>query len=150
MALGPMLTDRQWEKIEPLMPKLHRRADKRGRPWMDDRRCMEGILWVLRTGAQWQALPEQYPAPVTCWRRLKLWEEMGVWEKVWRAFLGELDGRGRLDWKEAFIDGSFASAKKGALLWEKRSEGKGQSGWWWRTGRGVLWAPTWLRPRQRR
>jgi len=60
-------------------------------------------------------LPDRYPSPSTCWRRLRLWEDQGVWVDVWRNFLSMLDEKGLLDWKEAFIDGSFAPAKKGHL-----------------------------------
>ena len=115
------LTDEQWLKIEPLLPKRQGKP-KRGRPRVDDRMVIEGILWVLRTGARWRDLPERYPSPSTCWLRLKLWEEQGVWLNMWRAFLSQLDTKEILDWKDAFIDGSFALAKKGA---------KERSGWWW-------------------
>ena len=69
----------------------------RGRPWADNREVLEGILWVLKTGARWRDLPPEYPSPSTCWRRLRLWEEQEVWLDVWRQFLAELDARGRLD-----------------------------------------------------
>lgn len=62
-------------------------------------------------GARWQDLPEKYPHPSACWRRD--WEEHGVWLKIWRAFLSELNQRRHLEWSEAFLDGSFAPAKKG-------------------------------------
>lgn len=114
MPLAALLSDEQWAKIEPLLPILGRRPDKKGRPWVDNRRCLEGILWVLKTGAQWEALPAEYPSDSTCWRRLKLWEEQGVWVRIWRTFLGELDDGSCLEWGEGMIDGSFAPAKKGA------------------------------------
>ena len=90
---GPMLTDRQWEKIMPLLPKL-RRSKRGGRPWADSRRVLEGILWIARSGARWQDLPAEYPSPSTCWRRLRDWEDQDVWLKIWRTFLAELDRRG--------------------------------------------------------
>jgi transposase len=108
-----LLTDEQWKLIEPLLPEMKRRKDNRGRPWASNRACLEGILWVLRTGAPWRFLPAQYPSPTTCWRRLKQWEEEGVWLDAWRALLGALDGEGLLKWEESFLDGSFAPAKKG-------------------------------------
>src|SRR5579864_6418937 len=81
---GPLLTEAQWQKIAPLLPQppQHRQG---GRPWVENRRVLEGILWILRSGARWQDLPEKYPHPSTCWRRLRDWEEQGVWLKVWRA-----------------------------------------------------------------
>jgi transposase len=72
------LTDEQWKKIEPLLPKIKSSAAG-GRRRVDDRRCFEGILWVLRSGARWKDLPRQYPSPSTCWRRLRDWEEQDVW-----------------------------------------------------------------------
>src|SRR5262245_64786542 len=111
------LSDQQWQKIEPLLPKLK----SRGRPWSDNRRVLEGILWVLKTGARWRDLPKEYPSASTCWRRLRQWEAHGVWLNVWRQFLCELDQRGKLDWSESFLDGSFAPAKKGARASAKPS-----------------------------
>ena len=106
------LTDRQWKKIEKLLPKP-KSGKKGGRPWADNQKVFEGILWVLRTGAPWVDLPKRYPSPSTCWRRLKLWEEQDIWLDAWRAFLSELDEKGQLDWSESFVDDSFAPAKKG-------------------------------------
>ena len=146
---GPMLTDRQWEKIMPLLPKL-RKSKRGGRPWSDSRRVLEGILWIARSGARWQDLPAEYPSPATCWRRLHDWEEHDVWLTIWRTFLGELNRKGLLDWSEAFIDGSFASAKKGALESAKPSAARVQSGWWWSMARVFLWEITWDRRPQRK
>ena len=87
---GPLLTEAQWTKIAPLLPKPPRQR-KGGRPWIENRRVLERILWILRSGARWQDLPEKYPHPSTCWRRLRDWEEQGVWLKIWRAFLSELN-----------------------------------------------------------
>ncbi len=101
----PFLSDEQWKKIEPLLPKLR----SRGRPWQDNRQVLEGILWVLKTGARWRDLLREYPSPSTCWRRLQQWEEEEIWLKIWRAFLAELDQRQRLDWSEVFIDGKRQS-----------------------------------------
>ena len=65
------LTDAQWGFIEPLLLALPRRADGRGRPWRDSREVLNGILWVLRTGAQWSAMPSRYPPYQTCHRRFQ-------------------------------------------------------------------------------
>src|SRR5207244_1979514 len=99
------LTDEQWNKIEPLLPKPAF-SILGGRKPIDDRRCFEGILWVLRSGARWKDLPARYPSPSTCWRRLRAWEERDVWLTVWRTFLGELDEQGRLSGEETFGDGT--------------------------------------------
>jgi len=142
----PFLSDEQWKKIEPLLPQ----SSRRGRPWADNRRVLEGILWVLKTGARWRDLPPEYPSPSTCWRRLQLWEEQDVWLDVWRQFLAELDARGRLDWSESFVDGSFAPAKKGATALAKPSAARARSGWWWSTAKVFLWESSWSRPRRRK
>lgn len=133
-----LLSEAQWQKIEPLLPKLKRR--KRGRPPKDNRVVLEGILWVLRTGARWRDIPREIGVSGSvCWKRLRRWDEQGVWLRIWRAFLSELDQRGRLDWEESFLDGSFAPAKKGATESAKPSVERAQSGWWWSTARAFLW-----------
>ncbi len=145
----PLLTDKQWKLIEPLLPVLPK-SKKGGRPWAPNRAVFEGILWILRTGARWQDLPDQYPSPSTCWRRLQKGEEEDVWLGIWRAFLSTLDERGQLDWSEAFADGSFAPAKKGGRELGKPSGGKAQSGWWWSTAKVFLWESTWTRRPRRK
>ena len=82
----PLLTDAQWARIALHLPKPKAKP-KGGRPRADDRACLEGILWILRTGARWRDLPEQYPGPVTGWRRLVEWDRQDVWLMLWRAFL---------------------------------------------------------------
>src|SRR6516165_6741220 len=98
-----LLTDEQWELIEPLLPAPKRRRDKRGRPWAANRACFEGILWILYTGAAWRFLPDRFPSPATCWRRLQRWEREGVWLEAWRALLGALDEEGLIRWDETFL-----------------------------------------------
>lgn len=135
MSRAIYLTEKQWKEIGPLLPKLK----SSGRPWKNNRLVIEGILWILRTGARWKDLPEKYPSPSTCWRRLKLWEEQGVWEKIWRTFIRKLDKRGQIDWSECFMDGTFVSAKKGAQKSGKRREERAPSSWWWRMAEVFLW-----------
>jgi transposase len=140
------LSEEQWRRIAPLLPKYK----SRGRPWSDNRRVLEGILWILKTGARWRDLPRAYPSASTCWRRLKQWEEKDVWLNVWRAFISELDERGHLDWSQCFIDGSFAPAKKGARASAKPSAAKAPSGWWWSTARVFLWEASCSKPVRRK
>ncbi len=107
------LSDGQWQLIEPLLrPK--RRADGRGRPWQDTRSVLNGVLWILGTGAQWRELPKAYPPYQTCHRRFQNWVREGKLERILRQLAGELHVRGRLKLDEAFVDATFASAKKGA------------------------------------
>jgi transposase len=143
------LTDEQWAKIEPLLPKF-KRSPKGGRKPIENRVVFEGILWILRTGARWEDLPRKYSSGSTCWRRLRDWEEQGIWLQAWRAFLGELDEKGQLEWSECFADGSFAPAKKGGAVSARPSEARARSGWWWSTAREFLWGTTWTRPPRRK
>jgi len=150
MARGVVrLTDAQWAKIEPLLPKF-KQSRKGGRKPVDNRPVFEGILWVLRSGARWKDLPPEYPSPTTCWRRLRDWEDEDVWLTIWRRFLGELDEKGQLDWAETFADGSFAPAKKGAPASEKPNAERVRSGWWWSTAKVFLSETTWTRPVRRK
>jgi transposase len=107
------LTDSQWALLDPLIPMPSRRNDGRGRPWKDRRAVLNGILWVLRTGAPWAALPDHYPPYQTCHRRFQQWVRSGVLKGIFEALALELQALGRPDVREAFIDGSFAAAKKG-------------------------------------
>ena len=141
------VTDAQWAAIEPHLP-LEPRSPRGGRPRVAHRDAVEGILWVLKTGGRWRDLPAEYPSGSTCWRRLRGWDEDGTWLRLWRALLGQLDARGRLQWEQTFIDGSFASAKKGAPPSGKPSGARARSGWWWSTARVFLWE--YMSPRQPR
>ena len=124
MVASRELTEAQWLKIERLLPK-EKPSPRGGRRRIDDREVIEGIFWVLRSGARWKDLPREYPSATTCWRRLREWEDAGVWLSIWRAFLSELDDEGQLNWHEVFADGTFASAKKGVPRCGKTKRGKG-------------------------
>ena len=107
------LSDAQWELIEPLLrPK--RRTDGRGRPWQDTRAVLNGMLWVLGTGAQWRELPNKYPPYQTCHRRFQQWVREGKLERhLARTGRGIARAR-KIELEEAFIDATFTGAKKGA------------------------------------
>ena len=115
------LRDSQWELIAPLLPS----PEGRGRPRADDRRTLNGILWVLLSGARWKDLPRQYGSSSTCHRRLQEWQDRGVWERVWLTLLSQLDQQGKLDWSQSFLDGSFVSAKKGGKTWAMAAKARG-------------------------
>jgi transposase len=123
------LTDKQWERIKNLLPEPVKRIDGKGRPWRDKREVLEGILWILRTGAPWKDLPSRYPPYQTCHRRFQQWQKEGTIRKVVEALARDLQERGGVDLSECFIDGSFCGAKKGALLWERPNEEKAPRSW---------------------
>lgn len=107
-----VLTDGQWERIAPHLP-AHPPSPKGGRPRADDRACLEGVLWLLRTGARWQDIPVDLPSGSTCWRRLQGWAAEGVLERIQAELVAELHARGRVDFRELFADATFVRAKKG-------------------------------------
>ena len=125
------LTYAQWKILKILIPEPSCRRDGRGRPWKDRRAVMNGILWVLRTGAPWADVPDRYPSYQTCHRRFQQWVRSGVMKGILEALALDLKARGALDVREAFIDGSFAPAKKGALRLEKQSVAKARKSWPW-------------------
>ena len=122
------LTEAQWAKLKSLLaPK--RRSDGRGRPWRDVRAVLNGILWILRTGAPWHDLPDHYPPYQTCHRRFQQWQRDGTLDLLLHALAEDLRARGKLDLSETFIDASFSSAKKGALLSARLAEEKAVKSW---------------------
>jgi transposase len=120
-AVPTDLTDSQWTALAALLPPPARC----GRPRADDRRTLNGILWVLRTGARWADLPARYGAASTCHRRLQQWHQRGVWERLWRALLARLDAQQRLDWHRGYLDGTFIAAKRGGEAVGLTRRGKG-------------------------
>jgi transposase len=122
------LTDAQWAILKPLFqPK--RRPDGRGRPWKDARAVLNGVFWILRTGAPWHDLPPRYPPYQTCHRRFQQWRRDGLLTDVLTRLAEDLRDRGKLDLSETFIDATFSSAKKGALLSARLAEEKAVKSW---------------------
>src|SRR5437016_3637716 len=111
-----IVTDEQWERIAPLLPQ-HPPSPTGGRPRADDRECLEGILWLLRTGSPWQKIPVDLPSGSTCWRRLQEWAGEDVLAGIHAALIEELDDLGQLDFEELLADATFIRAKKGATRW---------------------------------
>lgn len=103
------LSESQWACICPLLPAHNRE----GRPRADDRRTVEGILYVLRTGCRWKDLPREYGSSVTCWRRFVAWEADGTWARIWQALLPTLDTAARMVWAQALLDGRVTPSKLG-------------------------------------
>ena len=118
------LTDKQWAVLEPLLPRQD--FTKGGRPRVSDRKTFNGIVWILRTGAQWSELPRRYGAYPTVWRRLKRWEEDGTWERIWKRLVVILSKEDKLLLSVGMVDGTFAPAKKGGAWLVRRRKAKGQ------------------------
>ena len=113
-----ILTDEQWQRVAPHLP-MHPPSPKGGRPRVEDRECLEGLLWLLRTGAAWQKIPVDLPSGSTCWRRLQEWSGESVLPELHAILIEELGELGRLDLEELLADATFIRAKKGATRWEK-------------------------------
>jgi transposase len=143
------LTKTPWEAIRGHLPPP-KTAPQGGRPRVEDRRCVAGILWSLWTGAQWSELPRRYASPSTCWRRLKSWEETGILLKLWRAFLAQLNDPQQRRWDECLVDGSFLPAKRGGPKSARPSGARAQSGWFWAMARVRRWEHPWTRHPRRR
>src|SRR3954471_11779390 len=111
-SIAAQLSDEQWSLICDLFP-VPMQNPRGGRPRADVRACLEGILWVLRSGARWKDLPRSFPSYVTCWRRFSEWSLSGVWDQAWQRLISRLDERGLINWNEGFADGTFSAAKKG-------------------------------------
>jgi transposase len=114
------LTDDQWEGLAPLLPP---QRPTTGRPAKEHRTVLNGILWVLRTGAPWRDLPQRYGSWQTVYSRFRRWREAGIWDRVLIALQAEGAHDGTLDGSLAMIDGSSIRAhqqaagapKKGAM-----------------------------------
>ncbi len=132
------LTDKQWELIQPFIPQHVRRPDGRGRPPADDRQVMNGLFWLMRTGAGWQDMPNRYPSGSTCYRRFHEWCRAGVFERILEALAQDLEERGRLNLSECFIDGTFVPAKRGAHTWARPSGAKVARSWQLQTALAFL------------
>src|SRR4051795_11168077 len=105
------LTDQEWEALEPLLPP---EKPERGRPNVDHRRIINGILWRERTGAPWRDLPERYGPWSTVYSRFWRWREAGVWDRIFAAVQQQADEAGEVDWSVHFVDGSVIRAHQHA------------------------------------
>jgi transposase len=108
-----VVTDEQWERVAPHLPE-HPPSPKGGRPRAADRECLEGILWLLRSGARWRDIPIDLPSGSTCWRRLVDWAGDEVLQHVQGVLVEQLSEAGKLALEELFADATFIRAKKGA------------------------------------
>jgi transposase len=112
----PLLTEELWLRIEPLIPKRVV-SSKGGRPAVPDRAALTGILFVLKTGIPWEYLPGELGCGcgMTCWRRLRDWQQSGVWQKIHEMLLAELRAANAIDFSRAVADSSSVRAVFGGL-----------------------------------
>jgi transposase len=125
----PLLDDRLWKRIEPLLPVKKRRFRHPGRKPLDQRAVLTGILFVLKTGIPWEYLPREMGcgSGMTCWRRLRDWQKAGVWSKVQRVLLNELRGADQIDFSRALVDSDSIRAVLGGAD-RAQSHGSSQIG----------------------
>ena len=104
------LTDAQFALLEPLLPT----NDRRGRPWVNHRKVLNGLFWKLNTGAQWRDIPERYGPWQTIYDRYVFWRRDGTWDQIMAALQTKLDASGRLDWEQMNVDGTSIRASRSA------------------------------------
>jgi len=111
----PLVPDDLWAIVEPLLPPDLPKP-KGGRPRVPDRAALTGIIFVLKSGIPWEMLPQEMGcgSSVTCWRRLRDWQQAGVWDRLHRTLLDRLGDAGRIDWERASLDSASVPAKRGA------------------------------------
>lgn len=114
--MKPLVTDALCTVVAPLLPRRLPQL-RGGRPWIDDRATLNGVLYVLRTGIAWRYLPTElgWGSGVTCWRRLREWQRRGVWKRLHRAMLNRLAAADQIDWTRAALDSRSLPAKRGEL-----------------------------------
>jgi transposase len=109
-----LVTDELWEAIEPLLPPEPPKP-RGGRPRVPDRAALAGIIFVLKSGIPWEMLPQEMGcgSGSTCWRRLRDWQEAGVWRELHRVLLDRLGESDRIEWGRASLDSASVPAKRG-------------------------------------
>ena len=108
-----VLPDNVWQKIKPLLGEQPKNV-RGGRPRMDDRACLAGVIHVLRTGVRWQRLPPEMGcgSGMTCWRRLRAWQRDGTWDKIIEILKTELDDAESINWSRVVVSPRFGQRKR--------------------------------------
>src|ERR671929_204355 len=108
-----LISDELWAVIEPLLPPEPPKP-KGGRPRVPDRAALTGIVFVLRSGIPWELLPQEMGcgSGVTCWRRLREWQQAGVWDRLHQSLLDRLGRADQIDWSRASLDSRLVPAKR--------------------------------------
>ena len=105
------LTNKHWDQLPPLLPP---QKPKTGRPAVDHRRILNGILWLLRTGVPWRDVPERYGPWSTVASRLYRWRKAGLWDRLFATVQQQADANGHLDWDRHYVDGTIVRAHQHA------------------------------------
>lgn len=105
------LSDQQWQQLEPLLPPQN---PKTGRPNKDHRTVINGILWVLRTGAPWRDLPERYGPWRTIASRFYRWSRDGLWDRLLTTVQRQANIQGKVNWELHYVDGTIVRAHQHA------------------------------------
>ena len=113
--MKPLVSDELWALVAPLLPPAPPKPTG-GRPRVSDRAALTGIIFVLKSGIPWEMLPQELGcgSGVTCWRRLRDWQEAGVWDRLHRELLDRLGQADQIDWSRASLDSASIAAKRGA------------------------------------
>jgi transposase len=111
------LTDEQWDAVEPLIPKSNART---GRPARDRRHMLNGVFWVLATGAPWRDLPERFGPWQTVYDHFARWRRAGVFELILTTLQVRLDKDGYIDWDLWCVDGASVRASRAAAGADKK------------------------------
>src|SRR5215217_5842236 len=150
MNTSSLVPDALWEAIEPLLPHEPPKP-KGGRPRLPDRAALADIVFVLRTSCPWRLLPNELGcgSGTTCWRRLRDWQEAGVWQRLHERLLNWLGDDAAINWSRASLDSLSVRAKRGASrLGRTRSTvaNPGPSTTWWWIGTVSRWRSVSRRP----
>ncbi|WP_390621359.1 IS5 family transposase [Gimesia panareensis] len=107
------LTITEWNAIRNYLPK--KRSGKRGRPWVDHRKTINGIIWVLNAGAPWRDIPDCYGKWQTIYKRFRTWCQSGLWDRIWGRLIRRLQRNKQIDPSIWCVDGSIVRAHHSAV-----------------------------------
>ena len=124
-----LVSDELWALVAPLLPPPRPRP-KGGRPPVEDRKALSGILFVLKSGIPWEMLPQEMGCGcgMTCWRRLRDWQAAGVWARLHRVLLDRLGRANAIDWSRCSLDSASVPAKGGGALTGPNPTDRGKPG----------------------
>jgi transposase len=133
----PLVSDELWAVVAPLLPPEPPKPNG-GRPRLSDRATLTGIIFVLKSGIPWEMLPQELGcgSGMTCWRRLRDWQQADVWEQLHQELLRRLHEADKLDWSRASLDSASVAAKRGAntpARIRRIAANRAASAMWWST-----------------